>query len=158
MAIKFRYADLLTGTSHVGGGAVSGEARANIGLGAEFGRVLGVEFKGDDADVDNNTTLALDDAKGRVLLKATVIDGGDTTYDEYTAQEDIVGTTVTSASTVGALFVLGYPEAQYLDAGTDFSANTEGMIAGVFAKSPVTVTIASGTNGDWHRVGLWVEV
>jgi hypothetical protein len=159
MAIKFRYVDLLTGTSHVGAGAVSGEARGNIGLGAVYGKVCAVEFKGDDADVDSNATLALADAAGRQLLAATAIDAGATTYDEYTDQESVIGTTVSAVSTVGALFRLDYPEDQFLDSEGDFSADTEGISGGgVFAKSPVTATIAAGTDGDWHRVGLWVVV
>lgn len=158
MAIKFRYVDILTGTSHVGAGAVSGEARGNIGLGAEYGRVLGVEIKGDDANVNATAQFALTDAKGRQLLAAKAIDAGDTTFDEYTSQEDVIGTAVSVASTVGALFILGYPEDQYLDSEGDFSANTEGMVAGLFAKSPVTVAQTAGTDGDWFRVGLWVEV
>jgi len=158
MTVKKRYADLLTGTSHVGGGAVSGEARANIGLGSAYARVLGFEFKGDDADVDTNNTLELTDADGRLLLVATAFDAGGTTSDEYTEQEAAIGTTVSAASTVGVFRIVGYPEALYVDAAGDASADTEGMVAGVFAKSPVTATIAAGTDGDWQRVTLWVEV
>src|SRR3972149_5773385 len=117
MTVKKRYADLLTGTSHVGGGAVSGEARANIGLGAAYARVLGFEFKGDDAD-------------GGLLLVATAFDAGGTTSDEYTEQEAAIGTTVSAASTVGVFRIVGYPEALYVDAAGDASADTEGMVAG----------------------------
>lgn len=158
MAIKFRYADVLVGTSHVGGGAVSGEARANIGLGAVYGRVLAFEFKGDDANVDSSTDLALVDAEGRAIFTDTALDPGDTTSDQYTGQEAIIGTTVAVASTVGVFNVVGYPETLYVDAAGDASADTEGMVGGVFAKSPVTAVVTNGTDGDWLRVGLWVEV
>jgi hypothetical protein len=159
MALKFRYADLLTGTSHVGGGAVSGEARANIGLGAVFGKVLAFEFKGDDANVDTDNTLELKDADGRTLLTAIALDAGGTTTDQYTQQETAIGTTVAAVSTVGVRKDLVYLEADAV--GADGVATTDNVGAGsggVYAKSPVTVTIVAGTDGDWQRVGLWVEV
>lgn len=159
MAIKYRYADLLTGTSHVGGGAVSGEARANIGLGAEYGRIVGFEFKGDDADVDTNNTLALTDAKGRIIFTATALDAGtDDSTLKRTSQEDVIGTTVSAVSTVGVSFQIVEEEDRVY--GQDGVLTTDNVGAGgpVFAKSPVTATIAAGTDGDWHRVGLWVEV
>lgn len=158
MAIKYRYADLLTGTSHVGAGAVTAEARANIGLGAVYGKVVAVEFKGDDSGVDVNNTLELKDALGRTLLTAVALDAGDTTFDQYTDQESIIGTTVSAASTVGTLIYLVSTSAQVYETDGSAVAADQGVAEGVFAKSPVTVTIAAGTDGDWHRVGLWVEV
>lgn len=159
MAIKKRYVDLLTGTSHVGAGAVSGEARGNIGLGAEYGRVLKFEFKGDDADVDTNNTLQLIDANGRQLLAALALDGGtDDSTALNTDQECIIGTAVTTVSTFGVGYYLGPNEVDVIDESGDASANTEGMTVGVIAKSPVTAVLASGTDGDWHRVALFVEV
>lgn len=161
MTIKYRYADLLTGTSHVGGGAVSGEARVNIGLGAVYGKVLGFEFKGDDADVDTNNTLALTDASGRIIFKATALDGGtDDSTLKNTDQESVIGTAVSAASTVGVRFALTEDEDSVYQgsAGALTTDNVGAAGAGIIAKSPVTATIASGTDGDWHRVGLYVEV
>ena len=159
MAIKYRYQDLLTGTSHVGAGAVSGEARADIGLGAAYGRVLAFEFKGDDADVDVNNTLSLTDAKGRVILAAVALDGGDADAANRTNQEDVIGTTVTAVSTFG--IAAGLTEEEDRVYGADGVLTTDNVGAGgggMLAKSPVTVAIEAGTDGDWHRVGLWVEV
>ncbi|MES2156037.1 MAG: hypothetical protein V4510_12965 [bacterium] len=160
MTIKKRYVDVLTGTSHVGAGAVSGEARGLIGLGAVYGRVVGFEFKGDDTDVDTNNTLALSDADGRVLLTAVALDGGtDDGTLKNTQQNAIIGTTVSVASTFGVGFDLVCEEDRAM--GSDGVATTDNVGAGSggrFAKSPVTATIVSGTDGDWHRVTLYVEV
>lgn len=160
MTIKFRYADLLTGTSHVGAGAVSGEARALIGLGSEFGKVVAFEFKGDDTDVDSNATLELKDARGRLLLTAVALDAGtDDGTVKNTAQNQVIGTTVSAVSTFGVGFDLVSEEDKVM--GSDGVLTTDNVGAGGtgrFAKSPVTATIAAGTDGDWHRVGLWVEV
>lgn len=161
MAIKFKYVDLLTGTSHVGAGAVSGEARGFINLDTNggYGMVRAFEIKGDDADVDTNAQLAITDCEGRRVFAATAIDAGATTSDEYTDQLAVIGTTVGSASTVGASHALGYIETAYVDdnATRDISADTEGVIAGVLCRGPLTVALTAGTDGDWHRVGVWVE-
>lgn len=160
MAIKKRYVDVLTGTSHVGAGAVSGEARGLIGLGAVYGKVLAFEFKGDDTDVDSNATLELKDADGKLLLTAVALDAGtDDGTVKNTQQNAIIGTTVSVASTFGVGFDLVAEEDKVM--GADGVATTDNVGAGSggrFAKSPVTATIAAGTNGDWHRVTLWVEV
>ena len=161
MAVKFKYVDLLTGTSNNGAGAVSGEARGRIGLGAQYGRVCALEVKGDDANVDTNASLNIVDAEGRLIITAMTLDAGDTTFDDWTAQTPVIGTTVTSASTVGYLIGLEYQGTQrYSTAATpDASADAEGHgVSGVFAKSPLVVTLTAGTDGDWHRVGVWVEV
>ncbi len=160
MAIKKRYIDLLTGTSHAGAGAVSGEARGLIGLGAVYGKVVAFELKGDDTDVDTNNTLELKDAEGRVLLTAVALDAGtDDGTLKNTQQNAIIGTTVTVASTFGVGFDLVSEEDRVM--GSDGVATTDNVGAGGtgrFAKSPVTATLVAGTNGDWHRVTLWVEV
>jgi hypothetical protein len=156
MTIAFRYKDLTTGTSHVGAGAVTGEARGNIGLGAPYGRVMAIEVKGDDADVDTNASLALEDAHGRKIVAGITLDAGATTFDEYTSQEAIIGGLT---STVGYLIKIGYPEDQAYNSEGDAAADTEGHSdSGVFAKSPVLATLTAGTDGDVHRVGLWVEI
>jgi len=128
-----------------GSGAASGE----LGLGCKYGRIFKVEFKGDDADVDTNNTLAITDNAGRAVLAATAFDGG---TDDSTAKK-----TEQSFSTVGVGFYLGPVESDVYDAGGDASANTEGQAIGVLAESPVTIAIASGTEGDVHRIHLFVE-
>ncbi len=158
MTIKKREVVMLTGTSHVGAGAVSGEARAYIGLGSKYGLVHGFEFKGDDANVDTNNTVALSDSRGRTIFAATALDGGDTTSDEFTEQTRAIGATVSAASTVGVYTRLTPLETTVYDVNGDPEANTEGPPGGMFAESPVLVTLASGTDGDYHRVILWVEV
>jgi hypothetical protein len=157
--IKYRYADILTGTTYDNGvGASTGTFVKNIGLGSTYGEILGIEFKGDDADVNASTTFAFSDADGRTLLPAMVVDAGGTTRDEYTDQECIIGATVGVASTVGDFQVPGYDPGRVFDSAGDVSAATEGKNMGIFAKSPVTVTGAAGTDGDYFRVGLWVRV
>lgn len=161
MAIKFKYVDLLTGTSHVGAGAVTGEARGYINLGSngDCALVKAIEFKGDDSSVDDNAQFALTDRDGRQLMAARAVDAGGTTSDEYTAQQSAIGTTVSAVSTVGVQNALGYIETAYVDdnATRDISADTEGVIPGVFARGPILVALTAGTDGDWHRVGVWVE-
>lgn len=172
MAIVKVYKDMLTGTTHAGAGAVAGQARTLIGFGRPrggvspsgrgsmgCGRILKVEFKGDDADVDVNNTLQLLDSRGRQLLAATAFDGGtDDSTVLNTEQEAVVGTTVTAASTVGVGFYLTPNETDVIDESGDFLANTEGSVLGGLAYSPVEVRLAAGTDGDWHRVTLFVEV
>ncbi len=161
MAIKYKYVDLLVGTSHVGGGAVTGEARGFINLDRNGGyaMVRALEVKGDDDAVNASTAFAITDCEGRTLMASRAIDGGDTTSDEYTAQQNAIGTTVSAVSTVGVSNALAYIETAYVDdnATRDISANTEGNIAGVFGRGPLTVTATSGTDGDWFRVGVFVE-
>lgn len=145
--------DILTGTTHVGAGAVSGEARIKIGLGAPVGRIVRVEFKGDDANVDNNNTLALTDGEGRIIFAAAALDAGtDDSTTKATSQTQLVNG---AASTVGVAFNPAYPAAADLE--NDATAGTEGEI-GILARSPITATILSGTDGDYHRVTLFVEV
>ena len=139
--------------------AATGTFVKTIGLGAKYGQIVGIEVKGDDAAVNASTTFAFRDAANRGLLPAMVIDGGDTTRDEYTNQECIVGGVAGgSASTVGDFQVPGYDPARVYDTAGDASAATEGKVMGKFAKSPVTVTGAAGTDGDRFRIGLWVRV
>lgn len=156
MAVKFRYVDLTTGTSHNGAGAVSGEARGKIGLGAHYGKVCALEVKGDDANVDTNASLAIVDAKSRKIVAGITLDAGDTTFDEYTSQTAVIGGLT---STVGYLIRVDYPEDQFYDSEADAAADTEGISGGgVFAEGPLTVTLTAGTDGDVHRIGVWVEV
>lgn len=169
MAIKYRYVDLLVGTSRAGandspavsvanGQAVAGEARGRIGLGAPYGRIHKFEFKGDDTDADGTTTLAIHDAKGRLILAAKSFDpGADDSTTLMTDQEVVVGTTVSTASTFGVGYMLTAIETEILDIGGDFAADTEGSVAALCAESPLFVAVTGGTDGDWLRVGVWVE-
>lgn len=160
--LKFRYADVLVGTTADNGvAAATGTFVKNIGLGAEYGEIVGIEFKGDDADVNATTTFAFTDADGRTILPAMAIDAGGTTRDEYTNQEAYIGATVgalLTASTVGDFQVPGTDPGRVYDSAGDLSAATEGKVMGKFAKSPVTVTGAAGTDGDYFRIGMWVRV
>jgi hypothetical protein len=158
MAYKFRYVDLLVGTTSISGTAVSGEARTTLGLGAPFGRICAVEIKGDDADVNATTAWSVTDAETRLVYVSTQ-DAGATTFDQYTSQTAIVGTTVGAVSTVGFVSAMGYPELTYKDIDGLANDDTGGESPnGVYAKSPLTITQTSGTNGDWFRFGVWVEV
>lgn len=148
MAIKRRVGTLTTGTT---GGTGTGTARLSIGLGAVYGKVLAFEFKGDDADVDTNNTLALTDATGRLILKATAFDAGADDSNEKATNQDY--------STVGIYRSLIDDEDNLIQ-GTAGAASTDnvGGVPGRPAKSPIQVDIAAGTDGDVHQVVLWVEV
>jgi hypothetical protein len=148
MAIKRRYARLTTGTT---GGTGTGTAQARIGLGAPYGTVLGFEFKGDDANVDANNTLALTDADGRLVLKATALDAG---TDDSTLKR-----TSQDFSTVGVRGGLVEDEAEvYQGSAGAKTTDNVGAGGGILAKSPITVDIAAGTDGDVQEVALFVEV
>jgi len=142
MAIKKRTTTLTTGTD-----GPTGTASKEVGLGAAYGRILRVEVKGDDANVDVNNTIAITDADGRIVYAAAAIDAG---ADDSTAKA-----TEQSYSTVGLAFNPAYPAAADLE--NDATAGTVGSV-GLIARSPVTVAFAAGTDGDVHRVHLFVEV
>jgi hypothetical protein len=148
MAIKKRTATLVTGTT---GAPSTGEADIELGLGAAYARVFKVEVKGDDANVDSNAQFAITDADGREILVATAIDGG---TDDSTALK-----TEQSYSTVGVGFYLTAIETDIKNGedGVSYS-ETEGLFAAPLARSPVTINITAGTDGDEHRVHLFVEV
>lgn len=173
MAIVKVYKDLLTGTTHAGAGAVTAEARAYIGFGrpargntaAEgrgsmgVGEILKVEFKGDDANVNVNTTLTLTDIDGRLILSAPVLSGAtDDSTLLVTEQEAVIGATVTAVSTVGRGVYLAPDPGVVYDKGGDVSGAGEGKYGGVVAHGPILATILLGTDGDYHRVTLWVRV
>lgn len=151
MALKRRTGILTTGGSGAGGGS-TGTASRDIGLGAAYGTVVGVEVKGDDADVDVNNTIAITDANGRLILKATAVDAG--------ADDSTLKSTNQDYSTVGVYYSLVEDEARGLQStiGAVATDNVGAAGKGVPAKSPVTVALASGTDGDVHQVVLWVEV
>lgn len=144
MAIKSRSITLTTGTD-----GPTGTATGELGLGAAFGRILKVEFKGDDANVDSNNTLAITDKDGRVIFAATALDAG---TDDSTSKNTEQG-----FSTVGVGFYLTAAEAEVRDRGGDASADTEGLVAPPVARGPVTIDIAAGTDGDVQKVILLVD-
>lgn len=120
-----------------------------IGLGAAYARLLRIEVKGDDADVNASTTFAITDAAGRKPLTAVAIDGGtddstpldtNTVYSAFGVGRDLVNDEAKSMMSTGVL-------------GTD---NVGG--GPLIAKSPVTVSAASGTSGDVFQITLIVEV
>jgi hypothetical protein len=123
------------------------------------GEILKVEFKGDDANVNANTTLTLTDIDGRLILSAPVLSGAtDDATLLVTEQEAVVGTTVTTASTKGRGVYLAPDPAVVYDKGGDASSAAEGKFGGMVAHGPILATILLGTDGDWHRVTLWVRV
>ena len=121
-----------------------------IGLGAAYGKIFKVEIKGDDANVDNNGTFAIADAEGREIMAAKALDPG---TDDATALH-----TSQDYSTFGVGFYLAPNEVDVMDSSGDVSVDTEGVVPGVVAKSPVTVSVASGTSGDAFEITLFVEV
>ncbi len=125
-------------------------ASVDLGLGAPYGRVFKVELKGDDANVDNNTTFAFSDAEDRILLAATAFDAG--------TDDSSVKMTSQDFSTVGVGFYLAPVESDVVDSGGDPSANTEGNVPGVVAKSPLTIDLAAGTATDVFEITVFVEV
>lgn len=150
MAIKKRTITLTTGTSHAGGGAVSGEARGELGLGAKWGKILKVEVKGDDANVDTNNTFAITDNAGRIIFPATALDFG--------TDDGTVKSTEQGYSTVGLSIFPTATESQVYDQGGDAAANTEGPGPSLVAETPLLITLAAGTDGDVHRIHVFVEV
>lgn len=135
-----------------------GTGSIEIGLGAAYGRVHAIELKGDDTNVDTNTTYALTDAAGRVILTAIALDAGtDDSSVKDTAQSESIGGL--AASTVGVMRYLSFDEAKSIQSsGAVITDNVGGAGSGVFAKSPVTVAMAAGTSGDVIQVALFVEV
>jgi hypothetical protein len=142
MAIKRRRGTITTGAA--------GTGTLELSLGAAYAELLKVEFKGDSTDVDTNNTWAITDADGRAALVATAIDAG---ADDSTALQ-----TDPTYSGAGRGIWLSAAEANVVDAGGDFSADTEGLVAPPICASPVTIALAAGTSGDVHEVTLFVRV
>jgi len=150
MALKRRVAEtLVTGTT---GDGVTTTAQTDVGLGAAFGKIIAIEIKGNDGDVDVNNTFAITDANGRLILKATAVDAG--------ADDSTLLATNQDYSTVGVYYSLIEDEARGLQStiGAVATDNVGSAGKGVPAKSPVTISLAAGTDGDEHQVVLWVEV
>jgi hypothetical protein len=146
MTIKRRTVRLTTGTD-----GATGTASKTLGLGASYGRVFAFEFKGDDANVDNNNTLAITDADGRIILKATALDAG---TDDSTLKK-----TSQIFSTVGVRGGLVEDEdSVYQGSAGAKTTDNVGAGEGIVARSPLTVAIASGTDGDVQEVSVFVEV
>lgn len=149
--------DILTGTT---GGSGTGTATIDVGLGAAHGRVVGIEIKGDDANVDVNNTFELVDAHGKLILKATAVDAGADDSTLKSTAQDLKVPSTGAASTVGVYYDLVGDEARALQGsiGAVTTDNVGAGSGGVPATSPVTINLAAGTDGDYHRVVLWVEV
>ncbi len=152
MAIRRRS----TGTVTVGTtGAVSGSAIKAVGLGAKYAVVRFIEFKGISGS-DSNTTLAVVDRDGRIVYKADVIDS--TTDDSTVKQTAQFLADGVTANTKGKIYAVTYPEAATMENDATDGTAGGGQSVGVLARSPVTVTIAAGTDTDTHEVNLYVEV
>lgn len=120
-----------------------------IGLGTPYARILRLEIKGDDGNVDDTTTLELIDGEGRLIL--TAFDIGDAGRDDSTTKR-----TSQTFSTVGEAYALVNDEAlSLLSSGAVGTDNVGG--GPVVAKSPVTVNFAAGTSGDVFEVALYVD-
>jgi hypothetical protein len=117
-----------------------------LGLGAAYAKILRVEFKA-ITGTDTNPTLAITDADGRIVFKATAMDP---TTDDSTAK-----TTEQTTSTKGITVIPSYPAALALE--NDATAGTVGA-TGVIARSPITLTQAAGTDGETSRIHVFVEV
>jgi hypothetical protein len=143
MTIKRRAVEIAVGSG--------GTASATLGLGAVYGVVRAFELKGDDANVTSSTTFAVVDATGKGVLNAFSPDTG---TDDSTNKE-----TNQDYSTVGVYRSLIPLEANVLqNTGATGTDNVGSSGPGVFAKSPLTISVSSGVSGDNHQVVAWVEV
>jgi hypothetical protein len=121
----------------------------SIGLGAAFARLLRLEVKGDDAAVNAATTFEIVDADGRKALVAVAIDGG---TDDSTVLDTDQG-----FSTVGVGLDLVNDEGKsMMSTGVLGTDNVGG--GPLIARSPVLVSLASGTSTDVFEITLIVEV
>jgi hypothetical protein len=118
-------------------------------LGAKYVRIHKLELKGDDADVDNNMTVQIVDADGRIILAATALDGG---TDDSTTKATAQG-----FSTFGVAKWLCPNEADLVGQDGVAVTDNQGATSGVIARSPVTVNLAAGSAGDVFELGLLVE-
>jgi len=145
MAIKRRRMTATTGTD----GATTTFSK-DLTLGAAYAKVLKVEIKGDDTNVDSSAGYTIVDAEGRLILTLAAFDAG--------PDDSAVKATNQVYSTVGRALWLSPLETDIVDAGGDFSANTEGNVLGVVAASPITVAQTGGTDGDVFQITAYVEV
>lgn len=145
MAIKRRRVTATTGTD----GATTTFSK-DISLGASYALIYKIEIKGDDTNVDSSAGYTVTDAEGRLLLTLAAFDAG----------PDDSSTKATNQvySTVGRALWLAPLETDVVDAGGDFSANTEGNAGPVVAASPITVAQTGGTDGDVFQITAYVEV
>jgi len=146
MAIKKRTIDTIT----IGTDGATTTGSKTVGLGAAYAKVIKLEIKGDDGNVEATATLVVTDADGRVVAKATSVDFG--------ADDSTVKSTEQSYSTVGLSIYPTALETDVFDTGGDPAANTEGPGPSIIARSPLTVALSSGTDGDVYRVHVFVEV
>lgn len=146
MAIKKRTIEsIIIGTD---GATTTGSK--TVGLGAAYAKVLKLEVKGDDANVEATATILVTDADGRIIFSDSGLDFG---TDDSTSKQTEQG-----YSTVG-LGIYPVPvETEVIDRLGDPSADTEGVSPALIARSPLTVALSSGTDGDAYRVHVFVEV
>lgn len=137
-------------TITIGTDGSTGTGSKAVGLGSAYAKILKIEVKGDDGNVEATATLACTDADGRVVARASGVDFG--------ADDSTVKSTEQSYSTVGLSLYPVALETDVFDTGGDPSANTEGVAPPVIARSPLTVALSSGTDGDVYRVHVFVEV
>jgi len=146
MAFRVRKSEVITvGTT---GGTGTGTARALVGLGASVAKVLGAEFKG-ITGADTNATFRLRDADGREVLAALALD---VTTDDSTVRD-----TEQVTSTKGLVRFFSTKAAASITKASTVGTDVGRAAAGVLAKSPITIDIAAGTDGDTVRVNLLVE-
>lgn len=121
-----------------------------LGLGASYARLLRLEVKGDDANVDDDMTVSITDADGRLVL--TAVDIGDAGRDDSTTKR-----TNQTFSTVGEAYAIVHNEA--LNLGSEGAVQTDNVGGGpAIARSPVTFAVANGTSTDVIEFTLFVEV
>jgi hypothetical protein len=146
MTIKKRTISTIT----IGTDGATTTGSKTVSLGAAYGCVRKIEFKGDDTNVETSLAVLVTDAGGRIVYSDTIDGGGDDSTVKQTEQ---------SYSTVGLGVYLVPVETEAIDRLGDPSADTEGVGGqGVFAESPLTFALSSGTDGDVYRIHVWVEV
>lgn len=145
MAVKKRTIEsIIIGTD---GATTTGSKQ--VGLGAAYAEVLKLEVKGDDGNVEASATILVTDADGRIIFSDSGLDFG--------ADDATVKSTEQSYSTVG-LGIYPVPvETEVTDRLGDPAADTEGVSPSIVAKSPLTVALSSGTDGDAYRVHVFVR-
>lgn len=146
MAIRKRTISSIT----IGTDGATTTGSKTVGLGAAYAAIRKIEVKGDDANVEATATLVVTDRDGRIVAQATGVDFG--------TDDSTIKSTEQSYSTVGLSIYPVALETDVFDTGGDPAANTEGVSPAVIARSPLTVALSSGTDGDVYRVHVFVEV
>lgn len=122
----------------------AGAATGTIGLGAKYGKVIAVRW---DSGGDSSSDLTLSSS-------LPAFDSGQAAF----THNIYVRTSVDASAAGGIVNYVGPVESIVYDAAGDATADTEGMISGIVAHSPVTYTIANGGATETHYIDLFVEV